>query len=147
MKNYLLKITLKSIEGITTAKKSTDEYIKNFKYSKNSYGTGGTQYGVGHYTITDKESALRYGKEIEIAIPRKANIIEYDDLINSHYRNFEKYNDNLEAYYNKYGEKVTSVLDAINNNDSATAILENYDVVKKDDIYIILNRGIIKVKE
>ena len=138
---------IKVYRGYHDGRKSADEYIKDFKYSKNSYGTGGTQYGVGHYTITDKESALRYGKVIEIAIPRKANIIEYDDLINSHYRNFEKYNDNLEAYYNKYGEKVTSVLDAINNNESATAILGNYDVVKKDDIYIILNRGIIKVKE
>ena len=42
---------------------------------------------------------------------------------------------------------MTTILDYMNSNESATAILSNYDVVKQNDMYIILNRGIISVKE
>lgn len=138
---------IKTYRGYHDGEKSAEDYIEQFKNGKNEYGTGGIQYGVGHYTITDKQSAQAYGKTIEIAIPKTARIIEHDDLLEQHYTNFEKYNDNLESYYNKYGDKVSTVLDYLNSNESATAILSNYDVVKKRDMYIILNRGIIVVKE
>lgn len=138
---------IKVYRGYHDGQKTADDYINQFKHGENQYGNGGTAYGVGHYTILDNESATSYGKTIEIAIPKSANIIEHDDLLEQHYRNFEKYNNNLEQYYNKYGDKVTTVLDCLNQNESATAIFSNYDVVKKDDIYIILNRGIIIIKE
>lgn len=138
---------IKTFRGYIDGEKTAEEYINNFKYKENAYGTGGYQYGVGHYTITDKDTALQYGKIIEIAIPKNARIIEHSDLLNIHYKNFEKYNDNLEEYYDKYGDKVTTILDYMNSNESATAILQNYDIVKKNNMYIILNRGIIKVKE
>ena len=95
----------------------------------------------------DKKSADSYGTTIEIAIPKSARIIDHDVLLEQHYKNFEEYNNNLEQYYNKYGDKVTTILDYMNSNESATAILSNYDIVKQNDMYIILNRGIISVKE
>ena len=137
---------IKVFRGYPDGEKTAKEYIEQFKYGENQYGTGGTQYGVGHYTITDKSGAEQYGETIEIAIPKSANIIEYDDLLNQHYTNFEKYNNDLEGYYNKYGDKITTVLDSLNSNESSTAILSGYDVVKKDNMYIILNRGIVSVK-
>lgn len=138
---------IKVYRGYHDSQKTAEEYIEQFKYGKNEYGNGGTAFGVGHYTILDKESAEAYGKAIEIAIPKSARIIEHDDLLEQHYKNFEEYNNNLEEYYNKYGDKVTTILDYMNSNESATAILSNYDVVKQNDMYIILNRGIISVKE
>ncbi len=138
---------IKVFRGYHDSGKKADEYIKQFKYGKNEYGNGGTQYGVGHYTITEKIDAESYGKTIEIAIPKSAKIVEYKELMEQHYTNFEKYNNNLEQYYHKYGEKVTDILDDMNNNESATAILSNYDVIRQNNIYIILNRSIIKVKE
>lgn len=137
---------IKVYRGYHDGEKTAEEYIEQFKYGENQYGTGQTQYGVGHYAITDKLGAQQYGKTIEIAIPKNANIVEYDDLLNQHYPIMEKYNNDLEGYYNKYGDKVTTVLDSFNSNESATAILSGYDVVKKNNIYVILNRGIISVK-
>ncbi len=137
---------IKVHRGFHDSEKTAEKYIEQFKYGNNEYGNGGIQYGVGHYTILDEKAASQYGKTIEIAIPKNAKIIEHDDLLEQHYRNFEKYNDNLEKYYNKYGDKTTTILDYMNNNESATAILSNYDVVKKNDMYIVLNRSIIIVK-
>lgn len=138
---------IKVYRGYHDGKKTAADYINQFKYGDNGYGNGGIAYGIGHYTILDKKSAEAYGKTIEIAIPKSAKIIEHDDLLERHYKNFEKYNNNLEQYYNKYGDKVTTILDYMNTNESATAILSNYDIIKKNDMYIILNRGIITVKE
>ena len=138
---------IKVYRGYHDGQKSAEDYINQFKYGKNEYGNGGIAYGVGHYTIIDKLSAQAYGKTVEIAIPKSARIIDHDDLLEQHYKNFEEYNNNLEQYYNKYGDKVTTILDYMNSNESATAILSNYDVVKQKDMYIILNRGIISVKE
>lgn len=138
---------IKVFRGYHDSEKTADEYIKQFKYGKNEYGNGGTQYGVGHYTITEQIDAKSYGKTIEIAIPKNAKIVEYKELMEQHYSNFEKYNNNLEKYSRKYGKKVTDILDDMNNNESATAILSNYDIIKQDNIYIILNRSIIKIKE
>lgn len=137
---------IKVHRGFHDSEKTAEEYIEQFKHGKNEYGNGGTQYGVGHYTILDEQAANQYGKTVEIAIPKDAKIIEHDDLLEQHYKNFEKYNNDLENYYKKYGDKITTVLDYLNSNESATAILSNYDVVKKNDIYIILNRSIITVK-
>lgn len=138
---------IKVYRGYHDGEKTAEEYIEQFKYGENGYGTGGIAYGVGHYTILDKESAETYGKTIEIAIPKSAKIIEHDDLLEQHWKNFEQYNNNLEYYYNTYGDKVTTILDYMNNNESAVAVLSNYDIVKQDDVYIILNRSIIRVKE
>ena len=138
---------IKVYRGYHDSEKTAEEYIEQFKKGKNEYGTGGIQYGVGHYTILEENFAKQYGKTIEIAIPKNARIIEHSDLLELHYGNFEKYNDNLEKYYNDYGDKTTTVLDFLNSNESATAILSNYDIVKKDSMYIILNRSIISVKE
>lgn len=139
---------IKVYRGYHNGEKSTTEYIEQFKYGKNEYGTGQVKCGVGHYTITQLKDAEIYGKTIEIAIPKNAKIVNYSDVREMHYQNFKKYNDDLEYYYNKYGEKVTDILDQMNYaNTSAVAIMNNIDVIHDGDMYIILNRGIIKVKE
>ena len=72
---------------------------------------------------------------------KQSVLFQFYDILNGIKTN------NLEEYYNKYGDKVTTILDYMNSNESATTILSNYDVVKQNDMYIILNRGIILVKE
>lgn len=139
---------IKVYRGYHDGKKTAEEYIEQFKNGKNEYGTGEAKCGVGHYTITNCQDAKIYGKIVEIKIPKNAKIVEYSKIKEMHYKNFEKYNDNLEHYYNKYGDKVTDILDTINYaNTSAVAIMNNIDVIHEGDMYIILNRGIIKIKE
>lgn len=138
---------IKVYRGYHDGELSADKYIEQFKNGENSYGTGEVKCGVGHYTITNSQDAEAYGKTIEIAIPKNAKIVEYSKIKGMHYLSFEKYNSDLEFYYNKYGEKVTNVLDQLNYaNTSAIAIMNNVDIIHDGDMYIILNRGIIKVK-
>ncbi len=148
---------IKVYRGFHDGKKTADEYIEQFKKGKNEYGDGDIAFGVGHYTITEKDDANTYGKVIEIAIPKSARIIEYDEnRMNRHFKAYDKYTSNYEEYYNKYGDKTTSVMDMLNENESSTAILENYDIIKKtlhnqttgkdSTIYIILNRSKVIVK-
>lgn len=132
---------IKVYRGISDGDKTADEYIKQFKYGKNEYGTRDVKSGVGTYTITGLNDAEYYGKTMEIAIPKTANIVEYNDVRELHYKNFEKYYNNSEYYYNKYGDKMINILDNMNYaNTSATAIMNNIDVIKNGDVYVILNR-------
>ena len=124
-----------------------ENYIDQFKNGEYEFGNGEIKRGVGHYSIINKKDAEVYGTTIEIAIPRNAKIIEYSDLYEEHYKNFMKYTDNMEEYYTKYGDKVTTIFYDFNDNISTTAMFNNYDVIKDDDMYIILNRSIIKIKE
>lgn len=148
---------IKVYRGFHDGKKTSDEYIEQFKKGKNEYGDGETAFGVGHYTTTEKGDADTYGKVVEIAIPKNARIIEYDEnRMNRHFKAYDKYTSNYEKYYNDYGDKTTSIMDMLNENESSTAILENYDIIKKtlhnqttgkdSTIYVILNRSKVIVK-
>lgn len=149
---------IKVYRGVHDGKETADKYIEQFKKGKNEYGDGDTAFGIGHYTTTEKNDANTYGKTIEIAIPKNTRIIEYDEnRMNRHFKAYDKYTSNYEKYYNKYGDKTTSIMDSLNENESSTAILENYDIIKKtlhnestgkdSTIYIILNRSKVIVKE
>lgn len=128
-------------------------YKEQFINGENSYGYGDVKYGIGHYAIDNYEDALYYGDSektnvLEMKIPKSARGIEYDKLREKFYTNFEKYNNNMEKYYNTYGEKITDLLDNMNYaNTSSLAILDNYDYVYKNNVYVILNRGIVIVKK
>lgn len=154
---------IKLYRGISDGKKTAEEYIDQFKNGKNQYGDGLNAYGVGHYTSTNKEVAKDYGTTMEIALPKNAKIATINmneaienDLQVLHINGMKEYTNNMEKYYNKYGDNVTRILDEVEREPSAFAILEGYDAVRvidsqngsiKGETYMILNRGKVIIKD
>lgn len=153
---------IKLYRGISDGEKTADEYIEQFKNGKNEYGKGLNAYGVGHYTSEDKNVAESYGKTIEIALPKEAkigviNMNDYDinDINELSAKNFRPYINDMEKYYNKYGDDITRIIDELEREPSTYAIMQGYDAIKVIDnqnssaggTYIILNRGKVMVKK
>ena len=142
------------------SKKHYDDYInaesKDFKY-----GEGGTVDGVGTYTTTNRWGAEQYSLDketgeidenrfMELAIPTDTKFISFGDLEELHYKNiYEEYNNNREWFENKYGNKVTDILDIMNDNVSSTAVLNGYEIIYNNDDrnWVILNRSKVIIKE
>ena len=111
---------IKLYRGISDGEKTADEYIEQFKNGKNEYGKGLNAYGVGHYTSEDKNVAENYGKTIEMALPKEAkigviNMNDYDinDINELSAKNFRPYINDMEKYYNKYGDDITRIIDEL----------------------------------
>ena len=153
---------IKLYRGISDGEKTADEYIEQFKNGKNEYGKGLNAYGVGHYTSEDKNVAESYGKTIEMALPKEAkigviNMNDYDtnDINELSAKNFRPYINDMEKYYNKYGDNITRIIDELEREPSTYAIMQGYDAIKVIDnqnssaggTYIILNRGKVMVKK
>lgn len=153
---------IKLYRGISDGGKTADEYIEQFKNGNNEYGNGLNAYGVGHYTSDDKNVALKYGKAIEMALPKDAKIgiinmngYSTDDIYELSAKNYKPYINDMEKYYNKYGDNVTRIIDELEREPSAYAIMQGYDAIKVIDdsnssasgTYIILNRGKVIVKK
>lgn len=144
---------IKVYRGLSSDNQNTaKEYANQFKMGDGKLGIGDISYGAGYYTSEVKAHAETYGNYIiEIAIPKSAKIIDYEELLeiqrfdNHHYAQPS----DLERYYKKYGEKVNDILpDLLSySNSSLFAIFHGYDIVKRGAIYLILNRGIIYVKD
>ena len=87
---------------------------------------------------------------MELAIPTDTKFISFGDLEELHYKNiYEEYNNNREWFENKYGNKVTDILDIMNDNVSSTAVLNGYEIIYNNDDrnWVILNRSKVIIKE
>lgn len=153
---------IKLYRGISDGEKTADEYIEQFKNGKNEYGNGLNAYGVGHYTSDNKNVAKNYGNTIEMALPKDAkigvmNMNDYDanDINELSVENFRPYINDMKKYQNKYGDNITRIIDELEREPSAYAIMQGYDAIKVIDdsnssasgTYIILNREKVIVKK
>lgn len=154
---------IKLYRGISDGQKSASEYIEQFKKGKNEYGTGLTAYGVGHYTSTDKKIAESYGHVMEMAIPKNAkigtiNMQDYNenDIMELSAKTYRPYVNNMEQYYNKYGDNIATIIEELEREPSSWAIMNGYDAIRvvdnmnsniKGETYIVLNRGKVIVKD
>ena len=71
-------------------------------------------------------------------------------------KTYRPYVNNMEQYYNKYGDNIATIIEELEREPSSWAIMNGYDAIRvvynmnsniKGETYIILNRGKVIVKD
>lgn len=143
---------IKVVRGLSDGIKTALEYKEQFKYGENTYGSGGSVYGVGTYGAINTEDTDYYGNvKMNLAISKKSKIINYDTIYKEQMKLRNEFESRKEELYKNYELKHVKTLEAITNNYniSAYAMMKGNDAIyiKDRNWYLILNRGIVFVEE
>lgn len=143
---------IKVVRGLSDGIKTALEYKEQFKYGENTYGSGGSVYGVGTYGAINTEDTDYYGNvKMNLAISKKSKIINYDTIYKEQMKLRNEFESRKEELYKNYELKHVKTLEAITNNYniSAYAMMKGKDAIyiKDRNWYLILNRGIVFVEE
>lgn len=143
---------IKVVRGLSDGAKTALEYKEQFKYGKNTYGFGGSVYGVGTYGSINISDTDYYGNvKMNLAISKKSEIINYDTIYKEQMKLRNEFESRKEELYKNYELKHVKTLEAITNNYniSAYAMMKGKDAIyiKDRNWYLILNRGIVFVEE
>lgn len=150
--------------GLSDSSKGTAQsFMKQFREGELFVGNGTS--GAGTYTMSNPREIGSYASSPDsvqhMLIPKNAKIIDYDDMMGGYskytsekstkYTNkgnqeAKKKNYDLVGKYSDLGKRYSNL------NTGAYAAIHGYDVIKRklndgNDMYLILNRGIIIVPE
>jgi len=131
-----------------------EAYIEEYKTGKCYYGFGVS--GSGTYTSTDKEMAFMFAEfdkknMAHMVLRADAKVIEYDTMLLGNYP--KETRTRLKNIAGKLGsenrDRLSATISNFTNDFGIVGLINGYDAIRvrntNNDIYVVLNRGAVKV--